>query len=298
MASSVMLAETDMDFIEAISDQPAIAVNNLHVEYEIGKGRTKTILKGLSLSIQPGEFVVLLGQTGCGKSTLLRILLGQEKPKSGEILVNGKPVNRVDSRSGYVPQRYSLFPNRTVLENLMIGPEMSQFHLLGRFFPAFRRFKKELRIEALRQLRHMGLHETDANKYPHQLSGGMQQRVSIAQTLMMKSRTLLMDEAFSALDPATRGSLQQLMRGLWEETQPTVVFVTHNTAEALYLGSRVVVLSRDHGNDDAGAHIALDLQLPRGGMTLARDGDEFLRLAALIEEASLPKTAQSGAFAS
>lgn len=262
-----------------------IDVENLRVAYPIGRDHTRVILENLSLSVAAGEFVVVLGETGCGKSTLLRILLGQEQPRAGKVCVAGRLVERVDARSGYVPQRYSLFPNRTVLQNLMIGCEMSQYHILGRFTPGFRRFRRQLKIEAIEQLKRFGLHPSDAGKYPHQLSGGMQQRVAIAQTLMLKPSILLMDEAFSALDPATRNSLQQLLRRLWQETHPTVVFVTHNTAEALFLGTRVLVLTRDPARDDQGAHVALDMKLP-GGMTLARDGANFLELAEKIERSS------------
>jgi NitT/TauT family transport system ATP-binding protein len=269
------------------AEASAIQIENLRVRYELGKGQYKTILDGLSLDIASGEFVVLLGQTGCGKSTLLRLLLGQEQPDGGTVRVAGRPVESVDSRSGYVPQRYSLFPHHTVLGNLMIGPEMSRYHLLGRLTPGFRRFQKSLREEALLQLQHMGLHESDAGKYPHQLSGGMQQRVAIAQALMMKPRILLMDEAFSALDPGTRGSLQRLLRSVWEESHPTIVFVTHNTAEALFLGTRVVVLARPaKGGNQHGAKVALDMQLPAQGVTLARDDKRFLELVDQIERCS------------
>lgn len=265
----------------------AIRVNDLQVRYKLGGNGYKTILDGLNLSIAEGEFVVLLGETGCGKSTLLRLMLGQEQPAGGMVTVAGRPVKHVDSRSGYVPQRYSLFPNRTVLGNLMIGPEMSRYHLLGRFKPGFRAYQRGLKGEAMEQLRRMGLHENDAAKYPHQLSGGMQQRVAIAQALMMQPKILLMDEAFSALDPGTRSSLQKLLRTVWEERQPTVVFVTHNTAEALFLGTRVVVLARDREAGDArGARVALDLQLPEGGLTLAKNGKQFLELAEHIEQCS------------
>ena len=265
----------------------AVELNHLRVRYKLAAKRHKTILEDLSLSIREGEFVVLLGQTGCGKSTLLRLLLGQELPESGSVHVAGRPVRCVDARSAYVPQRYSLFPNHTVLGNLMIGPEMSRFHMLGRLSPGFRSFRRQLKAEALEQLRRLGLGENDAEKYPHQLSGGMQQRVAIAQALMMKPRILLMDEAFSALDPGTRGSLQKLLRSLWEESRPTVVFVTHNTAEALYLGSRLLVLTRpSEGDDTQGARVALDMQLPEGGLSLARDGKRFLDVAEYVDRRS------------
>ncbi len=221
------------------------------------------MLEEISLAIEPGEFVVLLGETGCGKSTLLRLILGQERPTAGTINVAGSPVERVDARSGYVPQKYALFPDRTVLDNLAMGPLTSKYHLLGRLRPSFRAFRKQVHEEAYRQLAHMGLQPSDAQKYPHQLSGGMQQRVAIAQALMMRSPVLLMDEAFSALDPATRASLQGLLRAVWHESRPTVVFVTHNTAEALFLGTRVVVLARTGREDHCGSRVALDMRLPR-----------------------------------
>jgi len=213
-------------------------------------------------------------------------LLGQERPTSGRISVAGGVVERVDSRSGYVPQKYSLFPERTVLENLTMGPETSKYHILGRLLPGFRAFRREVREEAMRQLAHMGLQASDAKKYPHQLSGGMQQRVAIAQALMMKSRVLLMDEAFSALDPATRASLQRLLRTVWMESRPTIVFVTHNTAEALYLGTRVIVLARKSREDQCGAQIALDMKLPGDGMSLSKHGQHFLDLVEHVESFS------------
>ena len=264
----------------------SIHVDGVSVSYPVGKRSRKVVLDGISLEIEEGDFVVLLGETGCGKSTLLRMILGQETPTSGQITVGGEPVTRVGSRCGYVPQRYSLFPDRTVLGNLTMGPETSRYHILGRLKPSFRAFRREVRAEALRQLEHMGMRATDADKYPHQLSGGMQQRVAIAQTLMMKQRVMLMDEAFSALDPATRGSLQRLLRTVWSETRPTVVFVTHNTAEALLLGTRLIVLARDGRSDDAGARVALDMRLPESGMSLARHGQEFLDLVDHVERAS------------
>jgi NitT/TauT family transport system ATP-binding protein len=264
----------------------AIEVSGVSVSYPIGKKHRKAILKDINLEIAEGEFVVLLGETGCGKSTLLRMILGQERPTDGSISVAGGVVDRVDSRSGYVPQKYSLFPDRTVLDNLTMGPETSKYHILGRLKPGFRAFQKQVREEAMRQLQHMGLHASDAGKYPHQLSGGMQQRVAIAQTLMMKSRVLLMDEAFSALDPGTRSSLQRLLRSVWSELQPTVVFVTHNTAEALFLGTRLIVLARSSDGEEGGSRVALDIKLPEAGMSLSRNGKEFLDMVDYVEQFS------------
>jgi NitT/TauT family transport system ATP-binding protein len=264
----------------------AIKVAGVSVSYPIGKKHRKTILEDLNLEIEEGEFVVLLGETGCGKSTLLRMILGQERPTAGTISVSGSAVERVDARSGYVPQKYALFPDRTVLDNLTMGPETSRYHILGRLKPGFRAFRRQVREEAMKQLQHMGLQASDAGKYPHELSGGMQQRVAIAQALMMKSRVLLMDEAFSALDPGTRGSLQRLLRSVWSELKPTVVFVTHNTAEALFLGTRLIVLARTSHSDSCGSRVALDMKLPESGMSLNRNGKEFIELVDHVESFS------------
>jgi NitT/TauT family transport system ATP-binding protein len=272
--------------LQKTQESTAIKIAGVSVSYPVGKKHRKTILEDLNLEIEEGEFVVLLGETGCGKSTLLRIILGQELPTSGSISVAGSPVERVDARSGYVPQKYSLFPDRTVLDNLTMGPETSRYHIFGRLKPGFRAFRRQVREEALKQLQHMGLQTSDAGKYPHQLSGGMQQRVAIAQALMMKSRVLLMDEAFSALDPGTRSSLQRLLRSVWSELKPTVVFVTHNTAEALYLGTRLIVLARTSHSDASGSRVALDMKLPESGMSLNRNGKEFMDLVDHVESFS------------
>jgi NitT/TauT family transport system ATP-binding protein len=264
----------------------SISIEDVSVSYALGRAGRRSVLENISLEIEEGEFVVLLGETGCGKSTLLRMLLGQERPTAGKISVAGSRVERVDARSGYVPQRYSLFPDRTVIDNLMMGPLTSKYHILGRLRPGFWDERRVVRAEAFRQLEHMGLQRSDAGKYPYQLSGGMQQRVAIAQALMMKNRVLLMDEAFSALDPSTRASLQRLLRSVWSETRPTVVFVTHNTAEAVFLGTRVVVLARRSKDDACGSRVALDMKLPDGGMTLRSHGQQFLDLVGHIETVS------------
>ncbi len=282
-----------LDASPSTSKSTAIHVEGIGVSYDVGRKQRRTILENVHLEIEDGEFVVLLGATGCGKSTLLRMILGQERPTSGKIHVAGSHVQRVDARSAYVPQKYSLFPDRTVLENLAMGPETSKYHILGRLRPSFRAFRRQVREEAMRQLAHMGLQPADAKKYPHQLSGGMQQRVAIAQALMMKSRVLLMDEAFSALDPATRGSLQRLLRDVWSEQKPTVVFVTHNTAEALFLGTRLIVLARESHEDHCGSRIALDMKLPASGMSLQKNGQEFLDLLDHVESFSRGSHANS-----
>ena len=214
----------------------------------------------IDLYIEEGEFVCVLGQTGCGKSTLLRLILGSEQPSAGRILIDGREHKQPDRTRGYVPQKYSLFPDKTVLDNITFGAEVCEFGFLNRFTPRCRRRRKEFRAEAFEYLRRIGLREADAKKYPDQLSGGMQQRVAIAQALMTRPRILLMDEAFSALDPGTRRDMQELIRGLWESTGTTVLFVTHNTQEAVHLGTRVIVLAKDSPED--GSRVRLDLKLP------------------------------------
>ncbi|MBI4905001.1 MAG: ABC transporter ATP-binding protein [Acidobacteria bacterium] len=212
----------------------------------------KPVLNNIGLDIEAGEFICLLGRTGCGKSTLLRLILGSETPASGVVTVKGSPRQRPDPVCGYVPQKYSLFPDRTVLDNITFGPEVSEFNLLTRWSPRFYSRRREFRKEALQLMQRLGLRESDAGKYPDQLSGGMQQRVAIAQAFINKPRILLMDEAFSALDPGTRQGMQRLMKQLWRDTGITVVFVTHNTKEALALATRVVVLAKPAPDQGAG----------------------------------------------
>jgi NitT/TauT family transport system ATP-binding protein len=166
----------------------------------------------------------------------------------------------------------------------MYGPENAYCGWLGRLLPSYRAFKRKLRIEAEGQLVRMGLRTTDLNKYPHQLSGGMQQRVAIAQALMMKPPVLLMDEAFSALDPSTRASLQQQLRGIWQELKPTVLFVTHNTSEALLLGTRLIILG-PHRENSQQSNVLLDMALPQSSDTIAvrKQSREFLELREFVK---------------
>jgi NitT/TauT family transport system ATP-binding protein len=255
---------------------PLIALENICVEY----GRpARPVLSEIALAIEPGEFVCVLGQTGCGKSTLLRLVLGSEQPSRGHILIEGRQHLRPDRSRGYVPQKYALFPDKTVLDNITFGPEATEFSLLTRWTPRYFRRRRELRAEALDYIRRIGLRECDAAKYPDQLSGGMQQRVAIAQALMTRPRILLMDEAFSALDPGTRRGMQQLIRELWQATGTTILFVTHNTQEALALATRILVLAKD--SPDSGSRVVLDFRVPS-----PCDGADIARYTGLLEAAS------------
>ena len=264
-----------------------IRLESICVEYQVHGHAPKRVLEHLDLSIFEGQFVAVCGQTGCGKSTMLRMILGAERPTSGRILIDGRELLRPDRHRGYVPQKYSLFPDKTVLDNITFGPEMEEFGLLRRFTPRFFRRRAELRDVAFDYLRRMGLQESDAGKYPDQLSGGMQQRVAIAQALIMKPKILLMDEAFSALDPATRTDMQRLVRTLWSSTGTTILFVTHNISEAIYLGTRVVVLGREAAASSA--RVAFDLEIPenvRSDSGYPRR-EELERLTQQIEDAAM-----------
>lgn len=186
-----------------------------------------------------GEFVSILGPSGCGKSTILRLIAGLRPhfpPTSGSVEVMGRPVTGAGSDRGMVFQDYTSFDNRTVLDNVAFGLECSG---VG---------KGEREEHALEWLGKVGLDpKVDALKYPHQLSGGMRQRVAIARTLILKPRIILMDEPFGALDPVTRFNMQDLLVSLWREQQATVFLVTHSVEEAVYLGDRVYILSRAPG---------------------------------------------------
>ena len=258
MISARVSAVTPSD--RPLPASPIIRIQDVSVRYEQA-GAAKKVLSGINLDIEQGEFVSILGQTGCGKSTLLRLVLAEEMPGAGAVLVEGSPRKQPDRRCGYVPQKYSLFPDRTVIENITFGLEVTEIGLLGGFLPSRRARRREFRAEALRYIRRMGLADSDASKYPYQLSGGMQQRVAIAQALIMRPKILLMDEAFSALDPGTRIGMQRLIKTLWHETRTTILFVTHNPHEAVILASRVVALGRQENADD-GAGVVLDLAVP------------------------------------
>ncbi len=234
---------------------PLIRVENVHVSYG-----AKHVLGGIDLDIEKGEFISVVGQTGCGKSTLLRLILGSEAPASGRVLIDGAVHGHPDRDRGYVPQKYSLFPDKTVLENVTFGLELTEFGLFDRWTPSYWRRKGEFARAALDQLRAMGLTEADGRKFPDELSGGMQQRVAIAQALMTNPKILLMDEAFSALDPGTRREMQRLIRRVWKNSGTTILFVTHNTHEAVFLGTRVVLLEKD--DPGSAARVAMDFAVP------------------------------------
>lgn len=199
---------------------------------------SKTILQGIDLNIENGEFLCILGQSGCGKSTLLRLLAGLERPSAGEIRIDGKPVAGPDRHCSVVFQDYSLFPWMTTGANLTLA--------LHAAYPDKNR--KEVKALAESYLETVGLGGS-FGQYPEALSGGMRQRAAIARALASPSGILLMDEPFGALDPVNRALLQELVRNLHRDAgkRRTVIFVTHDIDEALYLGTRLVVFSSSPG---------------------------------------------------
>lgn len=222
------------------------------------------ILEKLNFSIEKGEFCTLIGPSGCGKSTFLRMLLGQDSPSRGSILLEGEPLSsEPGSDRGVVFQKYTLFPHLKALENVMLGLEMEHSPLLGKVFGSTR---KRIKEEAMAMLESVGL-EQSAHKYPSELSGGMQQRLSIAQALVKKPKILLLDEPFGALDPGSRADMHVLVRGLWLKYELTVFMVTHDVKEAFELGTRLLVFDKirndPHAPNAYGATLVNDIKLDR-----------------------------------
>ena len=237
----------------------------------------KLVLENLDLAVAEGTFCSVVGPSGCGKSTLFRILLGQEPPSSGRVLLEGRAIVAPGLDRGIVYQRYSLYPHLSVLDNVALAQTL-RCSLRERW-----RRRAEFREAALRMLERVQLAE-HATKYPHELSGGMQQRVAIAQALLAKPRVLMMDEPFGALDPETREAMQIFLLDLWEERRMTVFFVTHDMEEAVYLGTRVLVLSQHYIDDRGpgvkrGSRIVADYALPNAvTATKVKQSPEFLEL--------------------
>jgi NitT/TauT family transport system ATP-binding protein len=241
----------------------------------------KRVLDNIDLVVASGELCTVVGPSGCGKSTLLRQILGEEFPDAGSVRLDGVPVSHPDTRRGIVFQRYSLFPHLSVLDNVLLGRRLT-----AGFGERWRR-RAEFRDEAMRYLERVRLAE-HADKYPHQLSGGMQQRVAIAQSLVLKPQILMMDEPFGALDPETREEMQLFLLELWEQQKMTVFFVTHDLEEAIFLGTRILVLSQYYqdqrgATSSRGAKIVADYQLPRTAFaTDVKSRPEFGELVARI----------------
>lgn len=189
------------------------------------------VLDDLHLEVAAGQFVSIVGPSGCGKTTLLRIITGLEAPGSGRVLLNDREIDYTADRIGLVFQDYALFPWRTTLQNIEMGLE-----IMG--IP-----KAERRSAALAYVKSFGLSGFE-NAYPKALSGGMKQRVAIARTLITDPKLVLMDEPFGSLDSQTRNELQEFLLDLWQRNRKTILFVTHNVDEAVFLSDHIVILSR------------------------------------------------------
>ena len=206
------------------TSKPRLTLDNVTVQF---RGRPLPAVEDISMTIAPGEFVALLGPSGCGKSTLLNVFAGFVAPTAGQVLLEGEPLTGPSAKCGVVFQKHSLFPWRTVLENVAFGPRR-----LG--FPDPKAVAQSL-------LETVGLADV-ADAWPASLSGGMQQRVGIARALATRPPVLLMDEPFGALDAQTRSLMQEELLSIWDKLKPTVVFVTHDIEEAIFLADRVVVM--------------------------------------------------------
>jgi len=242
----------------------AVTVKRLWKEYG-----AQVVLENLNLTIADHEFVTIVGASGCGKTTFLRMLLGIEQPTRGELLIDGQPVSPEPNQDrGVVFQRYSLFPHLSVLNNLLLGLELQgaplSSKLLGKLFGAKRRAAIDKAHELLNAI---GLY-TARNKYPSQLSGGMQQRLSIAQSVICEPKILLLDEPFGALDPGITADMHELILNLWRSRRMTIFMITHDVQESFKLGTRLLVfdkLRHDPQSPEAyGASVTYDIPLKHG----------------------------------
>jgi NitT/TauT family transport system ATP-binding protein len=236
-----------------------LSLRNIWVEYG-----DKVVLERISLDIAEGSFVSIIGPSGAGKSSLLRVILGQEQPTRGTITLDGAPLPaECGPDRGVVFQRYSVFPHLTVLGNTLLGLEFSASPFTARLFGSARRAAV---AEAEAMLEQVGLADAKG-LYPAQMSGGMQQRLAIAQALIKRPRILLLDEPFGALDPGIRGDMHGLITRLWREHGLTIIMVTHDIKEAFSLGTRVLTLDKrrhdPHAPQRYGAGVVYDLALTR-----------------------------------
>ena len=253
-------------------DAPFVSIRTVTKDY--GAHR---VLDGVDLTLAKGDFCTVVGPSGCGKSTLLRLVLGQERPTAGSVTIGGIADAPPDARRGIVYQQYSLFPHLTVLGNVLVGARLRS--------GAWRRDRAAATADAMRFLERVKLDDA-AGRYPYELSGGMQQRVAIAQAAIASPGVLLMDEPFAALDPPTRAELQAFTLDLWKEHGMTVFFVTHDVNEALSLGNRIVLLTQfyeDGSQRGHGARIVMDHDLDPAVFRMGdRDGPAFAEMRARV----------------
>ncbi len=247
----------------------AIELEQIKMVYQDAKKNERTVLDNIALCIRKGEFISLLGPSGCGKTTLLRIIADLQKPTAGRVRVAGLEAKqaRLSHKYGMVFQTPALLEWRTVLENIQLPLEMQKVP------------KAERRRRALEQLEIVDLRGYE-NSYPRELSGGMQQRVGIARALVTEPEILLMDEPFSALDEFTKERLHGDLLRIWRNTGKTIVFVTHNISEAVFLSDRVCVLSANPARLDA----VVDIQLPRPREDAVLKTEEYFKTVSYIRD--------------
>ncbi|MCZ9884527.1 ABC transporter ATP-binding protein [Arthrobacter sp. B2a2-09] len=246
-----------------------IDIVGLTKRYLTPKGETFTAIQDVNLRVEPGEFCAIVGPTGCGKSTTLAQVSGLERPSAGSVSVHDQIVDGITKGVSYMFQADALFPWKTVLANVLIGPV-----LLG--MP-----KREATVLARDWLRRVGLAGFE-DRYPHQLSGGMRKRVAMAAALINNPRILLMDEPFGALDVQTKAIMQNELLQLWEELRPSVLFITHDLDEAVALADKVVIMTSSPGTiKDV---FDIDLPRPRGDVQQIRHEERFLELQGRIWE--------------
>ena len=243
----------------------SLIIRNLSKTYfDLYAGTTVTAVHDVSLEVQQGEFVSIVGPSGCGKTTILNMIAGFIPITGGEILIDGRPVKGPGPDRGVVFQSFALFPWRTVLENVAFGPKM-------------RGVGKAEREKIAHDYLALAKLSEAAGRYPNELSGGMQQRVGVVRALANEPDVLLMDEPFASVDAQTRMTLQEELTRIWEQKRPTVIFITHDVAEAVFLGNRVVALSKGRVLEE----IAVDLPRPRVWDDLNED-DRFKALNARV----------------
>ncbi len=260
---------------DKLKQRPVILdVKGLNKYYESAQGRV-TALRDVSFKVHRREFICVIGPSGCGKSTLIRILAGLESYSSGQVLLDDKPVVGPGPDRGMVFQGYTLFPWLTVKKNVMFGLEMNN------------RGRVESESEALQWIDLVGLSKF-SDAYPHQLSGGMKQRVAIARALANQPRILLMDEPFGALDAQTRCKMQSHLLEIWRNIDITVLFITHDLEEAIFLADRILVLKAHPGE----VQELVEVPVPRPRSVDQFMSDEFLATKARIDELIHPRAVE------
>ena len=242
----------------------AIDIKNVSKSF-VTKDKDFTALKNVNLHVDDGELICLLGPSGCGKTTLLRMIGGLEEADEGEIYDGGELVTGPSKDRGFIFQQYSLFPWLNVLDNVMFGLNLSGEHS-----------KEENLAAAERYLERVGLADFKYS-YPHELSGGMKQRVAIIRSLLNHTPVLLMDEPFSAVDMLNRHSLQEQLIGVWKRFETTILFVTHDVDEAVYLADKIVIMDKNPGRIQE--IIEVPLERPR-----QRESREFLDFQDEVEK--------------